>query len=84
MIAARRGADLRMVPHESALCTRGCEYISRGSFVRHGHWEGFCPSGAMVYPLRVAYERRLDDMASSKPVDFYALSWGVLGSQHEI
>ena len=47
-----------MVPHESALCTIGSEYISLGSFVRHRHWEGFCPSGAMVGPLRVAPERR--------------------------
>ena len=29
-----------LVPHESALCTIGCEYISLGSFVRHDHCEG--------------------------------------------
>src|SRR5262252_5142839 len=38
-------ADLRMVSHESALCTIGCEYISLESFVSHSHGEGFCPSG---------------------------------------
>src|SRR5262245_50782967 len=36
-------ADLLMMPHESALLTMGCEHISLGSFVRHLHWEGFCP-----------------------------------------
>jgi len=63
-----------MISHESALCTMGCEYISLESFVSHSHGEGFCPSGAMIYPLRVAPARRLDDMVSSKSIDFYALS----------
>jgi hypothetical protein len=29
-----------------------------GSFVRHSHFEGFCPSGAMVCPRLVAPARR--------------------------
>src|SRR5215475_14588883 len=44
-----------MVLHESALCTIGCAYISLGSFASHSHFEGFCPSGAMVCPRLVAH-----------------------------
>src|SRR5262249_39857308 len=34
------------------------------------------PSGTLVYPLRVAPARRLDDIAWSKPIDLYVLSCG--------
>jgi hypothetical protein len=67
-------ADLRMVPCESALCIIGCERISLGSCVRYSHCEGVCFSGVLVCPRHVARERHLDDMASSKPIDFYAIS----------
>src|SRR5215217_4365062 len=76
VISASMGADLRMLPHESALCTIGCEYISLGSFVRHRHWEGFCTSGAVVCLLLVAPERRSGEYGWPKAIDFYVLSCG--------
>jgi hypothetical protein len=51
MISARMGADFLMIPHESALCTIGYEYISLGSFVRHSHFEGVCTPDPMVCAL---------------------------------
>jgi hypothetical protein len=57
VISASMYADLRMIPHESALRTIGCEHISLGNFVRHSHRAGFCPSGAMVCPLCLAPAR---------------------------
>jgi hypothetical protein len=52
-MAASIHANLQMIPRESVLLAVHYEHISLGSFVRHGHCEGFCASGAMVCPLLV-------------------------------
>jgi hypothetical protein len=48
-----------MIPHESTLFSKGCKPTSLWGRTMSGHCEGFCASGTMVCPLRVAPERRL-------------------------
>ncbi len=47
-----------MIPHESALFSRGCKLTSLWGRPMSDHCEGFCTSGAVVCPLLVAPERR--------------------------
>src|SRR4029453_16716351 len=46
-----------MIPQESALFSRGCMLTSLWGRLMSAHCEGFCTSGAVVCPLRVAPER---------------------------
>src|SRR5215467_12266793 len=76
-------ADLRMVSHESALCTIGCEYISLRSFVRHSHCEGFCPRGhglASAWGSSKAFERIWHGQNLLIFMHFHAV---LFGKQHE-
>ncbi len=70
------GADFPMIPHESAFLSIGCKLTSLWGRPMSDHCEGFCTSGAVVGPLRVAPEGVRGDMSWSKAIDFYALSCG--------
>src|SRR3954466_16134425 len=54
-------ADLRMIPHESALFSTGCKTTCLWGRPMSGHCEGVCASGAMVCPPFVALERPLGE-----------------------
>ena len=57
VISASIHADLRMIPHESALFSKSCKSTSLWGRTMSGHCEGFCTSGAVICPLLVAPER---------------------------
>src|SRR4029450_11674544 len=58
VVSASMYADLRMVPHESALFSRDYKLTSLWGRPISDHCEGVCTSGAVVCPLRVAPARR--------------------------
>ena len=81
MVSASVGADFPMIPCESALFSGVCKPTSLGIVPCQVTAKASVPPDTMVCPLRVAPERPLDDIASSKPVDFYALSCGSFRKQ---
>ena len=74
----------RMVPRESALLAISYGYISLGSFVRHSLERLLAPQ-VPWFVLCVWLQKAVrEDMAWSKPIDFYVFSCGSLRKQHEI
>src|SRR6266480_4539984 len=67
-----------MIPHESALFSRGCKLTSLWDRPLSGHDEGVCISGAVVCPLLVTPTRRFGGYAWSEHIDVYAFSRGSL------
>src|SRR5215471_4467065 len=77
-------AGLRMIPHESALFSRGCKLTSLWGRPMLGHCEGVCTPDPMVCPLVCSSTRNIGGIAGPQGIDFYAISRGLLGNQHEI
>lgn len=76
LISASIRAACRITPHESALLSTSCRLCGCRRHARHDSWTGLWTSDAMVCILTPwLHQRSQEEMASSKGMDFYALSW---------